>query len=534
METITQTLERLVAVIQETAPDADLAPGSVLRELLIKLSGNLQNEMYNTIIDINDGKTVAAVIASGDDTYNEVIDKLASNYNVTRNAGRKVIGKIKVIVSENRGYFIPTGLVFIQPNLNFTYVTTNAISVTNGTATGTQVQLRREGSLYSFVVDVEASDIGTEKNNTQVTSGTKFSLSETRSISSFVEAIAHGNFSGGQNKETDKELIARFQEGLSHKSVVSPIGLSSVLKTQFPTIKNISVVGINDPELLRHTKNIFGFAIPGLADIYVRASDNKEMVTQTFTATKITPGNPADLLWRIEIPGDAVPGFYAVESIVPANTDLTGTYVIKDVVYGNDNGGQTRINQVNDAYDARFTTYQSCTVDFEFEASELTTADFLVTFSYTPGIGEIQSFLLSDENRPVCADYLVKAVVPCEVSLGLRLFKKFPLDEIPIDQIKQDIFEYVNNLPFGEDLVISEIIDICHNYSIKRVDLPIFAQGRILIPGIEKDAALTVDGEDVLAIPNKPTIGVTRNTTAFFLNYIKGDGETDNISIEVL
>ena len=149
----------------------------------------------------------------------------------------------------------------------------------------------------------------------------------------------------------------------------------------------------------------------------------------------------------------------------------------------------------------------------------------------------MQDMLLSESSRLACADYLVKAVVPCEVSLNIKLLKKRPIDtydSLKLSGLKADIFKYINTIPFGEDLQASNIVDICHNYDIKRVDLPIKMTGLILCPD---GTNIELSGEDVLPLPNLPAKGVTPKTTLYFVDYYRQTAgqiqAIDNIGLSI-
>lgn len=544
METIEQTRKRLEAFTKESFPDADIAPGTVLSELIIKLASTLHNPIKNAIAELSNGQFISDVIEGGVASYTELVDKIASNYGVKRNQGRKVTGIIKVTVAQKKTYFVQSGLTFLQPNLSFKFATKANLEVVpyDTTIGSNQTKLLQEGNFYYFLVSVEAVE-DSEKNDTQLSSGTKFSLAPNSVLDAFMYGEAYGNFSSGQAKEPDIELITRFREGLNNKSVVSPSSLLSVLRYNFPTVKGISVVGANDTEMVRSKKNIFGISTLGMADVYVRTSDSIEtqlvQVKGTRTATNTST-------WKLVFDKNTTTlaeakvnwprGFYKIVAISPIG-NFTGTYVVTSKQYGSESRAEYRNNVINDASEARVSVYQTAEVIFTvIDASPKPdlARDFLVTLSYSPEIENIQNFLISDENRVACADYLVKAVIPCDVTLKLNIHKRNSLDEVPVSNIKRDIFNYVNNIPVGEDLVASRIIDICHNYSIKRVDFDEPMVGNLFIPEVSKDASLTITGEDSLTIPHIPEKGITKQTTAFFINYLKADGQTDNIGIQLI
>ena len=133
----------------------------------------------------------------------------------------------------------------------------------------------------------------------------------------------------------------------------------------------------------------------------------------------------------------------------------------------------------------------------------------------------MQDLMLSDEYRLACADYLVKAVIPCFVSLDIKLIKKRSTDtfeSLNLQNLKKDLFTYINTIPFGGELHASNIVDICHNYDIKRVDLPITMIGNILCPD---GSTITVQDSDVLAIPYNLSKGVTPKTSLYFIDYYR-------------
>lgn len=527
METVDQIRLKLETIMKEENPSIDLSPGSVLSELLTKLTAAAQYDIRNQINTIAQASTVKAVLDAADDTYEPVVDNLASNYDTYRNQGQKATGKIKVFVRESKRYFVPDGLIFQQPNLLFNYLTTASYTASTSPI-GNDIELKKQNELYYFIVDVEAEQVGVDNN---VANGTKFALSNTTSLPEFVDAEAYGTFSSGQTQETDKELISRFKTGLSVKNLVSPYAIESVLKDQYSGFKAVSVVGSGDVELKRNTNNLFGINIPGKADVYVRTSNVINTVAVQLTGTKQV-GGEYDGKWKITVGKDEFPGFYRVASIIQSQGDYLGTQSFVKVIYGLDLTGEDRTNDITNAKDARFTKYQTAEVYFEYPSANSTEL-FDVTLTGMPDIDSIQDLFINDSKRIVCADYLVKAVAPCSVSVYLKVVRKSATDVIDVESIKKDIFSYINNIPFGESLDISTLIDICHNYNIKRVDLPVIVRGIILPPYSDTAETINVSGTDNIEIPYLPEKGVTKNTTAFFTSYFDATG-SESIGVEVV
>jgi hypothetical protein len=542
-ETIQNTVDRLAAFISQNYADIEVGPGSVISELLIKLAASILNEQYNTVASLQQSAHISNALSSSNDTYSPIMDAVASNYNVSRSSGAYVTGKIKVTVSSSTEYNLRSGFVFVQPglNLNYSLVTDTRVVGTKSSTTLNEVQLFSANGLYYFILDVIAENVGPQY---QVPSGTVFSLAPGAYLNKFVKAEAYGNFSSGKSVDTDKELIAKIKTSLGNSRPVSSAGIAKKFSEKFPSFQYLSVCGANDPEMSRSKQNVLGISTFGKADVYVRSSVGLELTHITKQATKI-----ADNTWRVQLYNTDVPGFYAIQSIIPTSSqvNLGGTLLPTSVVYGFSIYPEARNNEIistsynQSVSNARFTKYQTATVIFSYADPENIainqSASFELHISNQPHIAAMQDVLLSDSDRLACADYLVKAVVPCMVSLNINLVKKRVTDtfeSLNIQQLKKDLFTYINTIPFGEELHASALIDICHNYDIRRVDLPIAMEGNIICPD---GTTISLKDSDVLKIPTEISRGVTPRTTAYFIDYYRvEDGVTqpiDNIGLNI-
>lgn len=527
-ELLADTKLRLESVIKDNYPSVDIAPGTVLNELLIKLNAVLQNEIVNSTNALNQANSIASVINSATDTFSPIIDAIASNYNTSRGAGKKSVGKIKVIVTDNTSYFIKTGFTFNQPVINLNYIVKNDYSVVTNPTDVDELPLVKEGSLYYFIIPVEAEFIGAEY---QVSDAAKFSIATGFSLTGFADALAYGSFVSGLPADTDKVLIARYQEGLSNKSLLTPKSILFRLQQLYPNVRDISIVGANDKEMTRSKHNIFGLSTLGMVDVYVRASLGAETIQITKTATQ------TNNVWSLSLGKNDVPGFYRIVSILPSGKGLTGT-LLNTPVFNYSTAGVIPTNVVSNVREARFTKYQTCNVTFEYLVSD-TTLDFDIVLAYQPNIKDIQDLFLNSDERIACADYLVKAVLPCFVSVGLRVHRRNPKVELPIDKIKQDIYNYINTIPFGDNLHVSKIIDICHNYDVLYVEFPIKLTGDIYT---DSSTVLSISSTDLLVLPTDLSVGVSPKTTVFFADYFKTgtsdllnkNSMSESISIEVI
>ena len=540
-EQIQETVDRLTNFIKQTYASADVSPGSVLSELLIKLAAVLQNEQYNLIESLSQAKAITQALDSGTDTYSPVIDMIASNYNTERSTGKFSTGKIKITVSLQGNYLIPSSMKFIQPGLGLIYTVSQTYRIsTSPDLEAGELPLKKAGESYFFILPVVAEKVGSEY---QVSSGSIFSALAPSSIPYFVKAEAYGNFTTGLPVDTDKQVIKKIKNTLGSRRLESPAGISNRLAEMLPTFQGLSICGANDPELTRAKDNIFGISTFGKADVYVRTAVGPEIKIEDISALKTGDG-----AWELNLNSDFCAGFYRVISILPKVEDieLSGALTITETTYGYRLFQDSRNNEIPKLIDARFTKYQTVKIKFSYIEGEDdpktpvgSYADFTVSVSYQPYITEIQNLLLSDDERFACSDYLVKAALPCFVSLDLSLTRKSisdTYDSLNLNSLKRDIFNYINTIPFGEDLYVSKIIDICHNYGIARVNLPTVVRGNILC---NDGTTIVLEGTDGLSIPTNIAKGVSKKTTLYFIDYLRessGEGShtVDSIGLNLL
>lgn len=569
METIALTQARLESFIKDYCAQpsvnlsVDLSPGSVLSELLIKLSAELHNQLKNDAEAAASVTSVQAALNATGETYSEAIDAIASNFNVTRDPGITVEGRVKIQVVASRVYYLSNNFQLVHPSSGAIYGTTKAYRADPGVSEDDLeagiLRLYKEATGYYFLLPVKS--INTNSNVAAPHNSAMIMNAANTSLEGFVSAKAFGNFSSGRPVETDRQMIARFQSGLSAKGLMSPQSMQSLLPTVFPTLFTqgsdrkavLSVVGANDLELNRGRNTVYGITPFGLADVYIRTArsikiDSFPVVAQYKEYTP--PGGSPMSTWVIEL-NSSVSGFptwfYDVVSLHYVDVNgVTQTAAVDSIVFSADQTAPNQLsgsNAVTAADVARFSKYQTCTLSTTLTDTAAapplagtTTHEVQVTVSYMPSIGEIQDFFLQSSNRILAADYLVKAVIPCTLSTQLVLDKaSLPVDDETTKQsIRQAICDYVNALPFGEEVAVSRIVDICHNYNVKRVDLPVTLNGSILMPSASTTLKFVPTiTNDTMSIPYDPgflTYGVSTKTTMFFIDYNDMNGE-DTINI---
>jgi hypothetical protein len=537
METLDQITARLSGFITDYSASVgqpvDLSPGSVLSELLIKLSAQLHEELLTAAEVPSSINTVQAALDSPEDTTSESIAAVASNYNVTRTESSPSGGVARVIVAFNRTYYLGSGFELVHPALSATFRTTRAYraaaDLDQAPEAGT-LRLFSSGGTWYFLLPVQ----GLDGVHAAVPDGGALALNPANTtLDGFVEARAFGTFNAGRPVETDRELINRFRTGMSARGLLSPRSMHIQLVEEFPTLFDqgtadgqvLSMIGANHPELLRGKNTTYGITPLGLMDVYIRTSQTYTLGEFVVTARAAAAGS-----WQVVL-DTSLPGFptwfYLVERVTYVNAGgQTTQATVEDMLFGYDpaspnllTGGNVPPEQV-----ARFTKHQTCTLTLTLDAASTAGEErqVVVRVAYLPGIGDIQDYVLQSEHRIVAADTLVKAVIPCVASARMNLLRK-PGVVVDVEALRQDIFNYANRLPFGEALAASPMVDLAHNYGIHRVDLPVRLTGSILLPVTGQGVPVRdLFDEDQLVIPYDPelqALGVSPLTTAFFLPY---------------
>lgn len=571
METIATTQARLETFIRDYCAQpsvnllVDLSPGSVLSDLLIKLSAELHNQLKNDAEAAASVTSVQEALNATEDTYSEAIDAVASNFNVVRDPGATVEGRVKIQVASSRVYYLGNDFQLVHPSSGAIYGTTKAYradpTATEDDLTAGVLRLYKETTGFYFLLPVKSAD---SKSNVSAPHNSAMILNVANtSLDGFVSARAFGNFSSGRLVETDRQLIARFQSGLSAKGLMSPQSMQALLPEVFPTLFTqgsdrkavLSVVGANDVELNRGRNLTYGVSSFGLADVYIRTAKSIKVDTFSVTAkyqSYTPPGGSPRNTWVLVL-DSTVSGFptwfYDVVSL--QYEDINGivqTAAVDTSVFSAEPTAPNQLtgsNSVTAADTARFSKYQVCTLSTTLAdatnsppVAGTTTVEMQVTVSYMPSIGEIQDYFLQSSHRILAADYLVKAVVPCILSTQLILDRSNAQveDDVTKQSIRQAICDYVNGLPFGEEVAVSRIVDICHNFNVKRVDLPVTLNGSILLPSASSSLKfIPTVTSDMMSVPNDPQFlnyGVSAKTTMFFIDFNDLNGE-DTISISM-
>ncbi len=503
--------------VADYSPVFNLTKGSTLYDLLIRPRA-LHAAIRKKLDDSREAtQSLKGVVDNPDLADDETVDAIMSNKGIVRRFGAKATGTIKVVLTSSSSFSISTNLLFtageqtFNPTQNFraisTPVETSDLQLYSTDSSNTQ---------YYCLIPVIATANGIASRLTDLTS-----VVVSPSIPNLVVATSFGNFQGGEEDETNEELIAREPEAMAAKNMVSRVSIAGTLKDEFTFVRDVSVQGMNDLAMSRNSANLLSIKMGGYVDLYLRTSQNVLTTVINKTATLIEATADA-ATYSVQIDKDDVPGFYFISAVNPAGiTSAASSYLIQSEIKDMDGSDDVQTHLLPTLQDAVYSSYQTASVLFQVEYdSDLGTPDdqFIattsvdVTVTYLPGIREVQDFV-SDPNRGVItADYLVKAGIPCFVSTTpIRVTATVGTSG---EAVRNKVYDYINSIPFGSPVRVDKIMSVIKEVSgVESIDLPISLTGEIFAPD---GTTRVIRSQSSLSIPSVPEILITPQTVLFF------------------
>ena len=513
----------LLEMLKTEYPSMDLAPGRVLRDLLLRPAAmmyalnaanmdNLRKSM--SILDIANDPSLADPA---------IVDSVLSNLMITRNEGGIATGSLTIILTSKvmtpisiSTVFTSNGLTF-TPTQAFTGVTTSA-ALTN--ASSRLISTRSDG-YYEFTIDITATAAGSSYN---LAAGSRFTT--TGSINGMVDLVAQSDMTGGSDVETNSELVIKAQNGLSAHVLSGRAHVEALLKENFSTIQQCSITGFGDAEMERDRHNLFGVSYGGKADIWLQTATRPQQQVVNVTATMT---DAAAKTFTATLTRDQFAGGYAVLAMYRYNASpfvLTGestpTFldslpIVSQVKTLDISSTGEFVPSLFDVSEGSFSRYCAVTVTFTDTASTLSvgqTATYSAYVLYMPDIAAVQTFVNSRARRGPASDYLVRGAIPVMVSVGLKVVSE-SATTVDTNSIKSAIANAVNGMTFSVGkLPSSVIIDAAHSQLAtgQYVKMPISLVGKAYLPD---DTTKTIQGINELVLTDDDP-AVSANTVRYF------------------
>ena len=517
---VEQAESYLKALLQELNPTLELRRG-VVGDLLLHLAGITATANNENIDRVRRSSSLQAIEEDPTLAEDDVVDRVLSNYRITRQPGEPATGTVRMVISQLVPVTIAQGAVFSANGMEFTADAAFAARTTSAAVLSPNDRLLTAvgDGTYQFTFEVTATTNGLAgrlKRNTR--------LVPRIAPPNFVTSYASGDFGGGADEETNAQLIARLQEGISPQAWSNRANILTLLRGQesLATIRQISAIGFGDAEMLRDQHTILPISLGGRVDLYLFSRELPQAVAVTVTATLVDETADGGI-WQFSLDRDDAPGFYEVTRISLPTSTLDQSYEVRDDIRSFDLTGDGFLPDILSAEEAVYSRYQTGTIRFldtDTLTTELTvgtsTQEYQVLVAALPLIAEAQEFLNDREVRCPAGDVLVKAAVPCFLSLSFNVHRQGSAPAPDETAIANALADYVNQQGFAGRLYASALADVvqellptgCHTGAIDMF-------GRVRRPN---GSLLYLRSTELLVVGAEDGTMVSDRTVVFFLD----------------
>lgn len=518
---VAQADAELTTLLQEYNPDIELRAG-VFHDQLLHLKGILDAATQTNINRVRQSNSLQVVTEDPTLADTEIVDALLSNYNIVRNPGTQATGSVTIVISQLLATVIPAGSVYTINGLEFAPIETFAGRTSpSSVLTPNDILIIQTGpSEYAFSVPMTALVIGAASNvlrASQATPDTEPAM--------FVKAFAKSDFTGGTDADTNEQLISRLASGMAIEAWANRPSIEGLLRKQetFANIKNLSIVGFGDAEMLRDQHSIWPGSLGGRTDIYLRSQELYEHQVLVKTATLVAKVGPLGT-WQVGIGLDDAPGFYLVDRVLLPSVDQSGAgFAVTSDVRSLDLISPTLPPpDLVDLTEGVYSRYQAAVVQFDDTVTDATALPLLSTQDYNlvmrvmPLVGEAQDFLNERTQRPPAGDALVKAPVPCFTVVSFTVNYDASTATPSTTAIQNAVASAVNNMGFTGTMASSLISQTLHDLLTNLVSVTSISMSGTIRRPDATNVAVGPSSQQLL-VPSDPANLVTGRTVAFFL-----------------
>ncbi len=519
----------LVQLMRDSYPSLDLSEGTVFRNLMLRPAA-LFHAINGLDIDLlRQSMSLDAIAKNPALSDPALVDAVLSNFQVTRDSGLKSVGQVLIIIENLVTTTIDADAVLTFNGLNY-FPTKSFVGVTTAAVILDDSQrliTKRVDGTYAFMIDVIAEATGSEY---QVKQTARFTT-ETP-IPDLVDIVAVADFQEGRSPESNEELIDKLKLGIAPKVFSGRLQIEAMIRNTVLATQAVSIIGFGDTEMLRDKHNIFGISTGGKADIYVRTQSQPRVIRLIKSAVLIDAETKT---WQMTINRDDAPGFYEIESVLPANADLeTGSLEVVSDTRGIDVSADgtnlvPEIFATNEGVYSRFQTSvvrfidPELTADADAEASSSSSAgvitrDYAVSLLVMPNLVALQNLASGRATTSPKGDYLVRAPIPIFTIVEILVKYANEADIPDIPTIQRAVAQKVQNLNFDLGRLPSSVVyDAVHSAMAPNSTLvvaPIELYGVLRKPSGEK---VSMRSGRELVVPEIREESISSRTTLFFL-----------------
>jgi hypothetical protein len=501
-------------ILQAKYPDLDLREGTALYDLVIRPNATLMAMLNKALNFYFVQNTIAGV---NNETSQEVVDSILSNWFLTRKIGIKAVVNARLFFARQKDVTLSTD-IFFSPDNTLKYFPLASVLIPKN-----QLILDTFENEYYFDVDLVAENEGKDYD---------LSTGSLLYFSNFDPFFLHAeiNFlkSVAVDTETNNDFIERAQTAISTRNLINVPSIISKMLEDFSLLEGVTPIGFGDAEMIRD--QIYSY-VPSLTppttlihtggkvDVYSRVPLTTGIVQLTTDGTgKAELSGPVYEFSRSAVSGSEVDDTIAfvtayttsnkyaltktLTSLTSASTTATGTCSshgigdnrwvkiagatpsayngwYKVTVTGNDTftytfaGGSspatgtitaTFTDPINDF---GFSNYQTQIIDFGGgEANK--TASFSI--NYFQDIDGLQDYLEDPSRRVLCADYLARGYNIYLLSATITAYN----GPAPDSEVCEEVIKtYLKGLAPGQIFVLADLTAALNAEGIVTIKTPI-------------------------------------------------------------
>lgn len=529
---VAQNLSEATQRVQESNPDIDVRLG-VFHNLVLYFSAALAAQRQQWINDYLRARSLQDLLADATLIDSDLVDAVASNFRITRQAGSAATGTVTVVLDDSTTVVLAAGSELQSGDRTFTSAATYTAKADADQVIAADDRLLRalpDGN-FAFDITVTATATGNAGNLAKNTT-----LVPENPPLGFVTAYAATSFTGGADEESDATLLDQLQNGIAARTVSNRVNMAAFLRgvSTFSRVTATSIVGYGDPEMLRDQHGLWPVSGGGRIDWYVRTQEQIHTVGLTKTAKLVEKTEDGYGIWQFGIHRSEAPGFYEITNIRPEGATVTsGGYEITTLTRSLDltvDANAYSAPDVANVTEGAFSRFQAAVV--KFKDTQVITADLSIGAARTydldatsmPLIADIQDTVSARDYAGVGADILVRAPVPCFVQLTLEVFR--PRRGVAPDTaaLQTALAAAANQTGFTGKLYAQTLTAAVRDLlpagaTLGNLDM----LGRLCYPD---DTITYLRSTEVLTIPDDPAKTVSKRTVQFF-------AATADISINV-
>ena len=447
LTTQTNQENQIVQILKEYYPQLDAGPGTPFYELVIRPMAFLWTKHGQGVQELLAGNVLENYAAMS----NEDLDRLMSQYFLTRKIGATVVATLRLIFNSRRDYFVSKDTV-VDVGSGLLFNITNDYIVNSANLPGSDTD--------GYYVDVSILSQGI---------GGAYNLYANTSIS---PSNIYGNFSAylrtayivedstdGGIIESNAQFYFRAKNSMSLRNLTTYRGIKAVLYDNFNLIEVVPI-GLRDPEMRRD-----------LIDLPVGEN----------TTITVHRGGMGDIYVRPD-PYSVATGYLA---------PLGFPYAYRGKSIDTDPSGLMNMWNNNTSFPNIDTTLRG-SVDEVLPGLSPQTNMITLTSTIQP----ISDFCRDLSNEAIHSDNLVKQMWPVVLVISINITDTLGVSAIPL--AKDAILAYIRNLRSEMYPKVGEIVHAVKNAGIAVVNLPMEITGYYITEAAQMQS-ITIQNDPAIA-----------------------------------